>query len=130
LFPVSSGLDRQLARGAARSNLQAAVVCAEDAANGMQSPHFLHGEADLAALRVDTPDPVWERDFGRAGGDVVDRGCHVVLLLIEMIVMRSWGTPGASLLECTGSRSQAPGKSGEAMVTVLLSSKVRSRSAG
>ena len=53
----AAGLDRQLARGVARSNLQAAVVRAEDAANGSQSPHLLHGKADLAALTVDTPDP-------------------------------------------------------------------------
>jgi len=54
------GLDRELAGGAVSANLQAAGVLAKEAANGYQS-HRLHGEPDLAPLRVDFPGALGER---------------------------------------------------------------------
>lgn len=56
-------VDHQLAGDRGRSHGQGALVGAERATYGGQPPRRLRGEADVAALRVDLPDPVCHRDL-------------------------------------------------------------------
>jgi hypothetical protein len=87
--------------------------------------HIAFTAKPISPRAVDTPDPVSDREPVAPAGDVVDGGCHAVLLPVQVIVMRYCGRGAPSLHARTGSRSHTPRETGEAWVTVFLSSPGR-----
>jgi hypothetical protein len=75
------GLDRQLARGAARSNLQAAVARAEDAANGFGVPTSPSRRSRSRCAAGRHSGTVWERKLGRACDEASHCWCSSVTSL-------------------------------------------------